>query len=104
MDTPLAGRTTLPCRLSVTPSAFYEDFGRRCRSARARAGLSQEVVAKRLGIARSGYGRIESGAYGTTVARWNCLAAMFDVQPAELWPGGIAACLSVAEQALSHVR
>lgn len=48
------------------------------RNARNKAGLTQEQVAERVGIARATYGHIESGERGVTVSNAKKISEVLD--------------------------
>lgn len=60
-------------------------LGRRLRQLRAARNLSQEAVARRAGINRSFYSRIESGAQSPTVDKLHDIAAALHVHVAEIF-------------------
>ena len=43
------------------------EIGKRIRAAREKAGLSQEVLAKRVGMTRANYARLEYGVTNVTL-------------------------------------
>jgi transcriptional regulator with XRE-family HTH domain len=60
-------------------------LGSRLRQLRAARHLSQEALARRAGINRSYYSRIESGAQSPTVDKLQDIAAALHVHIAELF-------------------
>jgi transcriptional regulator with XRE-family HTH domain len=60
-------------------------LGSRLRQLRSSRGLSQEAVARRAGIGRAHYSRIETGATSPTVDRLWHIAAALGVPMAELF-------------------
>lgn len=60
-------------------------LGSRLRQLRAARNLSQEAVARRAGMDRSFYTRIETGALSPRVDRLWDIAAVFGVPVAELF-------------------
>lgn len=65
---------------------FYEEFGRRVRSAREAAGLSQEELASRVGLSRGSIANIERGAQRVVLHLAIELAAAVGVDPIRLIP------------------
>lgn len=66
--------------------AFYEEFGRRVREARERAGLTQKAVAERLRITRSSVANIEAGRHRILIHQAVDLADALGVSVDELLP------------------
>jgi transcriptional regulator with XRE-family HTH domain len=60
-------------------------LGSRLRQLRAARNLSQETLARRAGINRSFYSRIENGAQSPTVDKLHDIAAALHVHIAELF-------------------
>jgi DNA-binding XRE family transcriptional regulator len=60
-------------------------LGSRLRQLRAARGLSQEALARRAGIARSFYSKIETGNQSPTVDKLHNIAAALHVHIAELF-------------------
>jgi transcriptional regulator with XRE-family HTH domain len=60
-------------------------LGSRLRQLRAARNLSQEALARRAGINRSFYSRIENGAQSPTVDKLHDIAAALHVHIAELF-------------------
>lgn len=67
--------------------AFNAEVGRRVRRARARAELTQELLARKAGLTRGSITNIESGAQAPPPYRLVRLAAALGVEPAHLLPG-----------------
>jgi transcriptional regulator with XRE-family HTH domain len=66
--------------------AFYEEFGRRVREAREKAGLTQKAVAERLRITRSSVANIEAGRHRILIHQAVDLADALGVSVDELLP------------------
>ncbi len=66
---------------------FNAEIGRRVRGARARARLTQELLARKTGLTRGSITNIESGAQAPPPYRLVRLAAALGVKPADLLPG-----------------
>lgn len=60
-------------------------LGSRLRQLRAARGLSQEALARRAGINRSYYSKIETGSQSPTVDRLHQIAAALHVHISELF-------------------
>ena len=67
--------------------AFNAEIGRRVRVARARAKLTQELLARKAGLTRGSITNIESGAQAPPPYRLVRLASALQVEPADLLPG-----------------
>lgn len=67
--------------------SFNAEIGRRVRVARARAKLTQELLARKTGLTRGSITNIESGAQAPPPYRLVRLASALGVEPAELLPG-----------------
>lgn len=65
---------------------FNAEIGRRVRAARARAKLTQELLARKAGLTRGSITNIESGAQAPPPYRLVRLASALGVEPAELLP------------------
>lgn len=66
--------------------AFYEEFGRRVREAREKAGLTQKAVAERLRITRSSVANIEAGRHRILIHQAVDIADVLGVSVDELLP------------------
>lgn len=66
--------------------ALRHHVGRRIRDLRRASGLTQEVLADRIGKAVQSISAIERGAYGPSFETIEALAAAFNVAPAYLFP------------------
>lgn len=55
---------------------------------RTAAGLTQDVVADKIGCTRSSIANIEAGRQDTTITRLADIADLLGVSPADLLPGG----------------
>lgn len=64
--------------------AFYEGFGRRLRQLRRSAGLTQEQLARRLGLNRTTVVNIEGGRQRVAVHQLVELADALGCEPSEL--------------------
>jgi transcriptional regulator with XRE-family HTH domain len=73
-------------RQSQGVNGLYEEFGRRVRSAREAAGLTQEAVACRVGLKRTSISNIERGEQHIPLHALWMLAAAIGVKPTELLP------------------
>jgi transcriptional regulator with XRE-family HTH domain len=65
---------------------LYEQFGRRLRSLREDAGLTQDQVAERVSLKRTSITNIESGRQHIALHQLFLLAAAVGQSPAELLP------------------
>jgi transcriptional regulator with XRE-family HTH domain len=65
---------------------IYEEFGRRLRSARKAANLTQEDLAERVGLSRTSITNIERGRQHVPLHMLFSLATAVGVEPAELLP------------------
>jgi transcriptional regulator with XRE-family HTH domain len=65
---------------------LYHDFGRRLREARKRAHLSQDAVAKLVGLSRTSITNIERGNQPVQLHILYRLASVVAVDPATLLP------------------
>ena len=65
---------------------IYEEFGRRLRSARKAANLTQEALAERVGLTRTSITNIEKGRQHVSLHMLFSLAAAVGVQPVQLLP------------------
>jgi transcriptional regulator with XRE-family HTH domain len=63
-------------------------FGRRVRSLRERAGLSQEALAEKAGVHRTYLGGVERGERNVGLKNVLRIAEALGVPPAELFPEG----------------
>jgi transcriptional regulator with XRE-family HTH domain len=63
-------------------------FGKRVRSLRERAGLSQEALAERAGIHRTYLGGVERGERNLGLKNVFRIAGALGVPPADLFPEG----------------
>jgi transcriptional regulator with XRE-family HTH domain len=70
---------------------LYREFGGLLRTHRRRAGLTQNQVAERVGLARTSITNIERGHQHVPLHQLFRLASAVGVQPAELLPTGSAA-------------
>ncbi|MET9209840.1 helix-turn-helix domain-containing protein [Streptomyces sp. NPDC012438] len=66
---------------------FNAEIGRRVREARARAKLTQELLARKAGLTRGSITNIESGMQAPPPYRLVRLASALGVKPADLLPG-----------------
>tara|TARA_R110002096_G_scaffold147466_2_gene307285 strand:+ start:11114 stop:11530 length:417 start_codon:yes stop_codon:yes gene_type:complete len=76
---------------------LYQDL----KKARIAAGMTMEVVAKRLGIAQSTLSRIETGDTGVTSQRLADLCAVYGVKPSTLLDA--AAVNSMSDRELDRI-
>ncbi|CAM5396515.1 helix-turn-helix transcriptional regulator [Kitasatospora aureofaciens] len=65
---------------------FNEAVARRIRQARARAGVTQEYVGRRVGLSRGSITNIESGTQAPPLYRLALIASALNVQLADLFP------------------
>lgn len=77
-------------------------FGRRVRSARTSAGLTQADVAERIGKSAELIGRIERGQVGPSFETIEALCEVLSVSAAELF-GGAARVPSRPDKAIARV-
>ncbi|MGW9433637.1 helix-turn-helix domain-containing protein [Streptomyces decoyicus] len=66
--------------------AFNSAVGRLIREARTQAGMTQELLGRRAGLSRGSITNIESGTQAPPLYRLVRIAAVLDVQPADLLP------------------
>ena len=66
--------------------AVYRDFGRVVADRRKRIGLSQELLAARVGLSRTSIVNIEQGRQRVAVHLLLALAEALETQPASLLP------------------
>jgi len=66
--------------------SFYGDFGIRLRQARNRARLTQETLARRIGLTRTSVSNIESGRQRIPLHTLIQFASALGVKPASLLP------------------
>lgn len=78
--------TQLSASLTAVANAFYIEFGRRLRKARTDAGLSQDLVAKRVGLSRTSITNIELGRQHVALHMLYQFASTLGVQPMTLLP------------------
>jgi XRE family transcriptional regulator, fatty acid utilization regulator len=76
----------MPRTVSPPPGALAE-FGRRVRHHRKRLGLTQETVARAVGVKRAPICAIERGVSGPSFGMVLALARVFRVDPATLVRG-----------------
>ena len=67
---------------------FYDAFGKQLRGARRTARLSQEDIARRVGLTRSSIANIELGRQRIALHMLYALAGALDVPPQTLLPLG----------------
>lgn len=65
---------------------FYRQFGRQLRAAREKAGLTQQIVADRVGLTRTSVTNIERGSQHISLHQLYLLAAAVGCKPGELLP------------------
>ena len=70
---------------------FYEQFGRRVRSARLDQGLNQEALGHQVGLERSSISNIEKGRQRVQLHMLLEFATALNVPPAQLLPETTAA-------------
>jgi len=70
---------------------FYEEFGRRVRSARMAAGLNQESLGHRVGLERSSISNVEKGRQRVQLHMLLEFAAALSVPTADLLPDAAGA-------------
>ncbi|MBH5336117.1 helix-turn-helix transcriptional regulator [Streptomyces pactum] len=66
--------------------AFNAEVSRLIREARKQAGLTQELLARRTGMSRGSITNIEAGTQTPPLYRLARIAAVLNVQPADLLP------------------
>lgn len=76
---------------------FYAEFGRRLRNAREQHRLTQADVARSLGLTRASVTNVESGRQRLLVHQVAQLAALLDVDLADLIPRPAAGTADRAE-------
>jgi transcriptional regulator with XRE-family HTH domain len=69
---------------------FYEQFGRRVRSARLDLGLNQETLGHRVGLERSSISNVEQGRQRVQLHMLLEFAAALSVPPERLLPDSAA--------------
>lgn len=67
-------------------SRFYEEFGSRLREEREAAGLSQQQLAKAVGLTRSSIANIEAGRQRVALHHFTGFADALRLNPASLLP------------------
>lgn len=65
---------------------IYKEFGRRLREARETAQLSQDAVARRVGLSRTSVTNIELGRQRVALHMFYRFASALGAQPSELLP------------------
>ncbi|MBV1854537.1 helix-turn-helix domain-containing protein [Catellatospora tritici] len=65
---------------------FYEDFGRRVRVAREKAGVTQGQLAARIGLTRSSIANLEAGRQKVLLHALYGICDALDLDPADLMP------------------
>lgn len=65
---------------------MYQELGRRARSARRKAGLTQQQVAERIGLSRTSVTNIERGNQQILLHMLYRLAAALGTEPTALLP------------------
>jgi transcriptional regulator with XRE-family HTH domain len=70
---------------------FYEQFGRRVRSARLDQGLNQEALGHRVGLERSSISNVEKGRQRVQLHMLLEFATALNMPPAQLLPETTAA-------------
>lgn len=65
---------------------FYEEFGRRLRSARRKAKLTQEELATRAGMSRPSLANVERGQQRVALHQFAALAAALGLEGTDLLP------------------
>ncbi len=84
---------------AVTPDEtdrFYADFGRRVRTARDAAGLTQQQLADRLGLTRSSIANMEAGRQKALLHMTAAIAETTGVAAADLLPSAAPAAVRPA--------
>ncbi|HEY9408908.1 MAG TPA: helix-turn-helix transcriptional regulator [Jiangellaceae bacterium] len=71
------------------PDPVLEAFGNRIRDYRTAAGLTQRLLAERVGLTRASIGNIEAGFQDVGVRRLVRLASALDTTPAALLAPGL---------------
>ena len=67
-------------------STFYESFGRLLQASRDRRGLTQSVLAKRVGLSRTSIANIETGRQRVPLHMLQVFASALGLEPAALLP------------------
>ena len=75
---------------NIDMKGFYEEFGRRLRESRNRAGLTQEALGKRVGLSRTAITNIELGNQQVQLHRFVLLSSAIGIEPQELLPDNFA--------------
>jgi len=70
--------------LEALPSSLSKALGSRVRGLRVALGLSQERLARKLGMDRGDLSRLEAGKANPTMARVAHLAAALGCEPSDL--------------------
>jgi len=80
-----------PGRLTPDDRAVYAEVGARLRAARRRTVLTQDALARQVGVSRPSVSSIEAGRQTITLALFLSLCDALGADPAELLgpaPGG----------------
>lgn len=85
-------------------SEIAQRFGKRVAALRKRAGLTQAVLAERIGTSPEVVSRIEHGASSPALERVAAIARVLDVQISDLFPSDSPGRDDRAEQLLSALR
>lgn len=67
-------------------SDFYEDFGRRVRTVRSDAGMTQAELAAEIGLSRASVANLEAGRQRVPFHVLYGIARVLAVEPAQLMP------------------
>ena len=73
-----------PGRLTPDDRAVYAEVGARLRAARRRTVLTQDALARQVGVSRPSVTNIEAGRQTITLALFLSLADALGADPAEL--------------------
>jgi transcriptional regulator with XRE-family HTH domain len=65
---------------------FYREFGRRVRSVRENAGITQAQLASAIGLTRSSVANLEAGRQKVLLHVLIVMAELLQVEPSELLP------------------
>lgn len=86
------------------PDPVLEVFGGRVRDHRTAAGLTQRLLAERVGLTRASVSNIEAGFQDVTVRRLLVLAHALDTTPAELLAPGLESAEAAASRTRDRMR
>jgi transcriptional regulator with XRE-family HTH domain len=73
----------------MSEQSFRRDLGMRLRGYRTQAGMSQAIVAEKIGVSRTNYVTVETGRQGLSAYRLGQLSHLFGVTADTLIRGPI---------------